>query len=345
MRQTLRAQMLFVASLLVVQGMPGAPRAVIAATGASQSSQSRGSPAGIIEGRVTGPNRRPIQNARVELLNDSYSPVSSNYTDGSGRFRFRVSPGVYHIDVEAQGQPLERRRERLEVNPLGQMEIFRVDVQLAAVKSKSDSVQGSGGVRFYQKVPDDARTEYERGVGVLKTNPDEAYAALRKALQLFPDYYQAMETLGSEYVKAGHLEYALPLLTRAVEVNAAGEMSHYALGVLHYKRSSFADSAKEFSRVLELNPNAVNATLYLGLAHTRENKLAEAERMLKKASELGAKNVPDLHLALASIYSKTNRYRQAADELDRLLKENPERSDKEKLRELIQNLRSKAQQK
>jgi tetratricopeptide (TPR) repeat protein len=305
---------------------------------AQRNRQSRG----VIEGRVTGPNGSPLQNVRVELLSDTYSPLASEYTDGSGRFRFQVTASVYYVDVEAQGQPYKRQRQRVEVNPLSQREVFYVQIQLVPMDDQPERVVGNPGVRFYQKVPDEARAEYERAMKVLKQDHEAGQAGLRKALQIFPDYYDAMEALGGEYVKADYLDYAQPILARAIEVNPSGEMSHYALGVLYFKKNSFGQAADEFSRVLELNPDSVNAMLYLGLARTREGKLDEAEPMLRKAQEKGAKNVPDLHLALASIYSKTNRPAEAAASLERLLKEEPDRPDREKLQGIIKNLREKA---
>jgi tetratricopeptide (TPR) repeat protein len=302
-----------------------------------------GAPSGIIDGRVTGPNRRPMGNVRVDLLNDVYSPLASSYTDGSGRFQFRVTAGVFHIDVEAQGLPFQRQRQRIEVNPISQRDIFRVDIELVPQKTQSTQT-GVTGVHFYQQVPEKARAEYERGTKLLKEKPDEAYAALRQALQIFPDYYDAMEMLGSEYVKASYLDHALPILLRAIEVNPKGEMSHYALGVGYYKLNRFAEAAKEFSSALEVNAKSVNAMLYLGLAQMRVGQVAEAEPILKKAYALGAKNVPDLHLALTTIYIKTDRRGDAADQLELLLRESPDLRDKEKIRALIGNLRKRAQQ-
>jgi tetratricopeptide (TPR) repeat protein len=300
-------------------------------------------PSGLIEGRVTGSNRKPLQNVRVELLNDVYSPLASVFTDGSGRFRFRASAGTFYVDVEAYGQPYERRREMIEINPISQREVFHLNIELAPMKSPQSRV-GVTGVHFVQKVPDQARAEYERGLKLLKEKPDEAYAALRQALQVFPDYYDAMETLGSEYVKAGHLEYAVPILLHAVEVNPSGEMSHYALGVGYYKLNRFAEAAKAFSSALNLNGKSVNTTLYLGLARVKSGNAAEAEPLLKRAYEMGAKNVPDLHLALAKIYIDSGRRADAAKQLDTLLKETPDLKDADKIRALIDKLRSGARQ-
>ncbi len=299
-------------------------------------------PSGIIEGRVTIPGGRPISNVRVALLSDTYSPLQSKYTDSSGRFSFGVPGGSFYIEVDPLANPYERQQQRIEVNPSPYSrgsERFNVDINLVPLKA-GDTVRpsGAGAVRFFQKVPDNARTEYERGMKMLEKDPDGAYTAMKKALELFPDYYQCMESLGSEYVKADKLDDALPILTHAVDVNPSGEMSLYALGVLRYKRSEFADAATSFQKAVELNAKSKNAVLYLGLAQMRAGNPAEAETNLKRAYELGATAVPELHLALAQIYINSKRNKEAAASLRTLLKEVPNLRDKDKIKGLIDKL-------
>lgn len=299
-------------------------------------------PTGIIEGRVTAAGGRGVSNIRVSLLTDTYSPISSLYTDSSGRYRFSVVGGVYYIEADPLDQPYERHQERVDVNPSPFShgnDRFHVDIVLKPLKS-GDSVRpsGAGAVRFFQKVPDDARAEYERGMKMLAKDPDGAYEAMKKALELFPDYYQCMESLGSEYVKADQLDAALPILTHAVEVNPSGEMSLYALGVLRYKRNQFADATTSFSKVVELNAKSKNAVLYLGLAQMRAGNAVDAETNLKRAYELGATGVPELHLALAQIYINSKRNKEAATSLRTLLKEVPNLRDKDKIKGLIDKL-------
>jgi tetratricopeptide (TPR) repeat protein len=295
---------------------------------------------GVIEGRVIGPNGQPVENAHVTLTDDGYAPLGSKYTDAGGRFRFSVSSGVYYVDVDPAGQPYQSQRQRVEVNPAPYSrggEIFRVDMTLAPTRAASDRAPATGG-RFAQDVPEPARKEYERGVKLLSGKRDEAFAAMRKALELYPDYYLAMETLGTELVKAGKYADAAPVLSHAVEVNPSGDASHYALGVLRYRTGKYADAATSLRHALALNPKSPNTTLYLGLALTRTGETADAETYLKRAYALGAKGVPDLHLALASIYITAKRNREAADQLRLLIKEVPDLRDRDKIKALIEKL-------
>jgi hypothetical protein len=53
---------------------------------------------------------------------------------------------------------------------------------------------------------------------------------------------------------------------------------------------------------------------------------------------MGATAVPDLHLALASIYIQAKRNRDAAAQLKLLLKEVPNLRDRDKIKGLIEKL-------
>jgi Tfp pilus assembly protein PilF len=299
-----------------------------------------------IQGRVVSTAGKPIPNVRVTIKNDGYSPLKSVYTDTTGRFQFTVGEGAYYLEVEPLGTPYEPHQERVDLNPspfskLG--ELFHVELVLVAKKTiEPPPKPEADAVVFYQAVPDTAKTEYEQGVRLLTTNRDEAFASMRRALQIFPDYYAAMETLGSEYVKAGHLDHALPLLLRAVEINPAGGKSYYALGVIFFQKKHYPNAVKAFTRVLASDPRNLNALVYRGLSHMREERKSEAETDFKKAYEFGAKGIPEIQLALSEMYIDQKRYREAATELTRLLDENPSRKDRKKIEDLIKSCRSKA---
>lgn len=313
---------------------------VLALTGLAASARGASLQGATLEGRVTGANGRPVQNVRVTLTNDGYSPLASEYTNASGRFRFRVSDGAYYVEVDPIGQPFERHRERVEVRlaPFSKGgEIVRVDVKLVPLRVAADR-RGIGGVRFAQQIPAAARTEYERGAKIMKDRPDEGLAALRKAIELFPDYYDAMELLGTELSKAGQFDEARDILLHAVEVNPAGEGSRYALGVVYYRTGKFSDAVASLKEANALDPKSPNTTLYLGLALLRGAQPAEAEVFLKRAYEMGATSVPDLHLALAKIYIESKRKREAAAQLRQLLKEIPNLRDRDKIKALIAKL-------
>jgi tetratricopeptide (TPR) repeat protein len=297
---------------------------------------------GIIDGRVTAPNGQPVANAHVTLTDDGYSPLGSRYTDAGGRFRFSVAGGVYYVEIDPAGQQFQSVRQRVEVNPAPFSrggEIFRVDVTLVPLKPIGDrAAPAGGGLRFAQVVPEAARKEYERGMKLLKDDVEHGLVSVRRAIELFPDYYAARETLGTELVKAGRYEEARPVLVRALEINPSGGPSHYALGVLAYRTGKYSEAVTSLTEARSLEAKSPNVALYLGLALLRAGRPGDAEVELKRAYELGATGVADLHLALASVYIDSKRNREAATQLRLLLKEVPNLRDRDKIKALVEKL-------
>lgn len=207
---------------------------------------------------------------------------------------------------------------------------------------KKTATRQLGGVIFAQTVPDAARAEYKRGVNSLKGNkPEEAIVSLKKAIEIFPDYYLALELLGTEYVKRGGLDEAVPILTQAVKINRAAPKSLYALGVALMKLNRLVEAIEWLQKASDQDSGNVNVHMMLGIAYGNKGALAEAEASLKKASQLGGDRIPDLHLYLAGIYNKQEKYSAAVRELELYLKEEKELKDPTRVKEMIDKLKAK----
>ncbi|MFP5264423.1 MAG: tetratricopeptide repeat protein [Blastocatellia bacterium] len=320
---------------------------------ASAPAQSRS----VVEGRITGPDNRPLSDVRVFLQTDTYSPLSSQITDGSGRYRFtNVATGNYYILVEPFGTDYERQLQRVEVNPFnvgrgptGVMrggEIFRVDVMLKLAPRKNRDA-APAGVVFHQAVPETAKQEYLNGIKSLEKDDFAAAAAsLKRAIEIFPDYYDALETLGNNYVQRREYDPALPILQHAVEVNKDGWRSFYALGVALIETKQRNEGIQALRRAVELNPNSINANMRLGMTlASSEDMRADAIQALTKVAQLDkGKQVPQVYYYLAALYDKNQQYREAADALESFLQTIPpaETEKREKLKKMIEEKRQKA---
>jgi len=72
--------------------------------------------------------------------------------------------------------------------------------------------------------------------------------------------------------------------------------------------------------MLKLAPKSSNASFaeyFLGLALLRSGQINEAEKHLKQAAAKENKDIPaDVHMGLAEIYSKSQRYQETIDQLE-----------------------------
>lgn len=318
--------------------------AVFAACAAAQSvAYAQSTPVGnsfiisTIEGRVTGPDGKAIDRALVRLIDEGgIREAGRVYTDSSGRYRFEITAGNFVVEVQPTSRPdLATQRQDVLVNPAPNARNGERIFVNFFLKPAAAELVAPRGPRFDQEVPPEAAREYDRALKTIGGNKEEAYAALRNALQAYPDYYAALELLGTAYVKDDHLDEAMLLLQHAVKVNPQGERSHYGLGVAYYKKNRFDLAVEAFKRADAIVPEDANTLMYLGLSQVRAGQKDAAEPTLKRAYSLGAKNVPELHLALAKIFIDAQRYKEAAAELRMLLKETPNLKDKDKIKALI----------
>jgi tetratricopeptide (TPR) repeat protein len=305
-----------------------------------------------IEGRVTTPENRPLDNVRVFLTTDYYGQLAQTYTDGSGRYQFRgVRRGNYYVQVEPGGTGYERQTQRVEINAPdltgnGGADFYRADFAL-----KRDRVGKRVGedaspktALFYQNVPGPAKAAFKQGAQSLEKNElRAAEVALVHAIELFPDYYDALELLGSMYVKYAQYDAALPLLGHAVEVNQRGWQAYYSFGVALIESKRRGEGLEALRRARSLNQDSINVSMRLGLELAKEERsYAEAIQALTQVTKLAGKRLPDAYLALASIYGKLNQYNEQANALAGFLDAVPETPQRENIKRKITQLRQKA---
>lgn len=312
--------------------------------------------------RIYGPTRAPLSDIYVELQNDTYSTIGRARTDGAGRITFRGLPdGTYRVRVLAYGTEYVEQVQDVNIASITQLPSAlgggggtneQVDMYLRTRDNASASpFAAPPGTVFAQVVPDAAKKLYEKGIGELRDKREkEGFRSLRQSLEVFPDYYLALERLGTEYVtrgtnKNGYYEAARILLTKALEVNPKAFPSTFGLGIAQYQLKMTDQSVETFKRATSLYANSVNAYLWLGMALKQSKRTDEAEAAFKRASTVGNGKAAEVHWQLARLYSEQNRFQEAADALELYLKFRTDKNDTQKVRELIAQLREKAARK
>jgi cytochrome c-type biogenesis protein CcmH/NrfG len=296
-----------------------------------------------ISGHVSDNQRTPIANLRVELLNEVDSVIQTSKTDASGLFVFRkLSDGTFQVRVHASGTSYVDQTKRVELSrPSGFGAAFEeVDFVLSPARAIPSS--GKPGVVVAQNVPDEARKQYQIAAELLqKERRAEGVAALNKAIEIYPQYFDALEMLGSEHVKQQEYEHAVPPLKKALEINARAYPSWYALGVAQYNLKQLPAAVESLRHAVSLSQKSINANLWLGTVLRHSGRLDEAETYLKQANLLAEAKVPDAHWQLALLFNQLKRFKEAAEELELFLKVTPDARDADKIRQLIQQLRQK----
>ena len=175
----------------------------------------------------------------------------------------------------------------------------------------------------------------------LENKQDKGFDELDQALKIFPDYFDALNKAGREYVQRKEFQKSLPYLIRAIDVNQRSYSSFYALAYACFKLNHTPEAVEAARGAVILQPNSVSAQHLYGTLLRLNGNYDLAEKALLQAKKL-SKDTPvaDIHMQLALLYNKLGRNGEAADELETYLKINPDAADKVRIRELIVKLRN-----
>lgn len=311
--------------------------------------QNRNSISGMV---YDASNNRPVSDVYVELLNDVYSTLRRVKTDASGRFYFgNLSSGNFKVKViPVSTNYVEETKDVELVNfrsgSAATSDSAYIDFYLRLNKRNINVFdQGSPSAVFLQNIPAPAQVLYEKAIKHLSV-PNEfelGVDSLKKAIEIFPEYYDAMLRLGVEYANQNKFYEAIPFLVKVVTINERSFLGYYALGISAFNLKQFNEAEKAFQATTILNAQSDYAFIKYGMILRIVGKFKEAELILLKAKTIIKKDSKnELHWQLALLYEKMKRYKDAADELEMFLTIETNPPNLKQIKELISLFRKKA---
>lgn len=307
-----------------------------------------------ISGYVFGSTRQSIPNVDVELSDDFSRTIARVQTNSSGRYEFnRLSSGKYRVKVLPYTTNYEEQIQEVEIINFsrqsstgsiirGGLENSQCDFYLRP--KKGSNLPTSNAIVFVQEIPKEAKSKYEAGIANIRVKKtQEGLNELKSAIELFPNYFDALELLGNEYNKLKYYEASMVILTKAVEVNPNSYRGWYGLAYAHYSLNQLPESSKAVTTAISLNPKAVDALLLYGILLKQEKDYDESLNQLKKAKEIANNSAPEVNWQLALLYANNLKlYSKAAEELELFLKEQTDSKDTEMIKKLIKTFKEKA---
>lgn len=306
-----------------------------------------------ISGHVFGPQREPLSDITIELLDDFSRTIARTRTNASGRYFFNnISSGRYRIRILSLGTDFQEQEQDVEIQnftrsdrgggaTVSGFQNVQQDFYLRARKSdpfgKAESV-------FVQEIPPNAKQLYDEAIQLLEKNDVKVgLGKLKNSIEAFPEYFQAIQRLGLEYIKQGHYQAAQILLQRAVEINSRSYISWYGLAYALYSLD-YKDKALEAAqKATNLSPNSTESLLLTGTLLRLMGNYGESEKQLTKAKTSATQPIAEIHWQLALLYGNNlKRFAKAADELELFLKIRPNSKDAESIKKLIEDFRAKA---
>ena len=209
---------------------------------------------------------KPAENVLVRLESyDGGGSISEAFTDRLGKFRFTsLPPAQYSVRVHQSGYRDAQQQVDMTTSTSG-----LVYLQLLRDSSGPPPASATGGIDV--NVPPTAQKEFDKGVVALAEGGKDKIAfatrCFEKAVSIYPKFVEAQLKLGTAYMDLEQWDKA-----------------EHAL-----------------SATLEADPKAFNALFALSEIYLRENKLAEAEKVLAQGLAIQDQSYLG-HLNLARVY-------------------------------------------
>jgi predicted Zn-dependent protease len=292
---------------------------------------------GSISGTLRTAQGVPVANARIELLDGSNGRVKdSTYTNPNGSFTLMTIPnGTYEV-IAISG--LTETRERIQM----QGELAMLNMVMNAPRAEASRAGNRATVSVAQmKVPEKARKFLEKAQSALdKRKLVEAEQYVSQALEVYPDFAEALTMRGLMSLDAKHLDDATANLEKSIKADNSYGMGFIVLGAVYNMQSRFDDSIRVLDRGLMLMPQSWQGMFELGKAELGKGNYETAMRRLNKASDLATEQYPPIHLAKAHALLGMKNFSEASSELEAYLEQDPKSPNAAEVRESLDQVRA-----
>ncbi len=297
-----------------------------------------GGPGFIVFGRVYMPNGKPASRVKVYL---EMPTGLSRYipSDDGGNYEFRgIIAGRYQVKAtnpdapEQYSAPAESDSNHAYSNRV-QIDVY---LRLPMHDKKEDSKAGTiSAAEAAQNIPKSARKTFDQGIKLQKENQAEkALVQFNQAIQLYPEYFQAMTERANLLMQQGKLTEAEADFERALQLNSKYPPALRGLGYCQIQQRKFPAALGNLEKAYSLEPTVPMTLMLLGYANLSLDRYEEAKQCLEQALKIGAEGVSRAHVYLAEVYAHEQKFVEAANEISAYLKAKPEAADAAQLKRM-----------
>jgi Tfp pilus assembly protein PilF len=298
------------------------------------------------EGNISGQVRLPdgtFGPVRLQVTLEAHGAVADvAYCDDEGRFDFgHVLPNAYEIVIRADGfQPVSLSvLVHPKVMPTNIVHIVLQPLAKRFVGIPAGQNKDEVGISdLMNKYPPQVKKEFEAGQRAEQKNDIAgAIKHYRATIRLAPEFYQAHNNLGGAYIEKGDYKAAEQELRRALQLNPKSAQAEFNLGNVLLATGRYAEAKQTLDEGLSHNPTSAMGHYFLGSVLVRLREFGPAEEQLKSAQQLDPK-MPQIRIALATLYLQTGRKTEAVKAFEEYLKEFPEDPLAPKVRAAVNEL-------
>lgn len=326
---------------------------LISSFASGQNTQPRVSTTGAIQGGISLSNNQAIENYEILLLSKEGEQVyARTWTSISGRYQFLgVSPGLYDVVVRIEGFEEERATVTLGAGRTMIVNIIMTATAEQARYSLDSSVVNVAELgRKYSKkeVGDFQKAQDSRQKG----DNARVIELLEEVVRTAPDFYEAHNLLGMAYQSLSRFRDAEKEFNLARNLNAKSTVPLVNLAALYLQEAEasekegplvtnvmYDDSLHMLQAAVRLEPNNPTIFYLFGVGCYRHSSYRLAEVSLNQALNIDP-HMGQARLALANVYIRQQKWKDALAQFDTYLSENPKAAD----RPQVESIRAKVVQ-
>ncbi len=276
----------------------------------------------------------PAQNVPVRLEKFSGGIIEQMTTDSRGRFRFpNLQRGYYRVVINAPG--LRPSQQDADLQLLSHVYlVFEVVSekanQLAALAASADVVDA--------RVPAEARAEFVLGrTALARKSYDEAITHLQKAVNHFPEFFDARLLLATAFIDMREWSRAETVLKVTLELRPDNAATVLSLGEVYWRQKRFKDAEETLQAGLKIDDKSWHGYFTLGRLYWDIGEVAKAGASVGKTLQLKP-DFAEAHLLAGNILLRVDQKQRALVEYQEYLKLAPKGEFAPQAKDLIQKL-------
>jgi len=301
----------------------------------------------VIFGRVNLPNGRPAT-TRMKVFIEGINGLRRDIlSDDQGNYEFRgMSGGRYRVHAINPDAP-EQYCDPIDADTTrafsGRLQVD-INLKLPLHKEKKDANPGVVSVsEVTQNIPKSARKAYEEALKLQKENQaEQALARFNQAIELYPEYFQALTERANLLMGSGQLTEAAADFERALRLNDKYAPALRGLGYCQIQQKQFEAAVINLERAFVMEPKVPLTLLLLGYANLSLSRYEPAKQCLEEALKLGQESAARAHVYLAEVFAHEQKFKEAADSIRRYLTLKPDAADAAGLRKMESDWRERA---
>ncbi len=297
-----------------------------------------------INGRVSLPDGQPASQIVVNISSQT-GPLASKTTDDQGSFHFEGMPKAQLTLTVTAPKDAKYFADPVSVDATRMGAIFSANLflrnPLQAPVNQQRSAPLISSREMSLQIPKEAKKALSRAQKFKDQKKSEAaLKELDKAIEIFPEYFQAYAEKGVVQIQSGHPRDALNDFESALKIFPDYEPALSGAGYCLLSSGRYEQSIAHLEKALHLDPTQAKNLLFLGISNLALSRWQKAQDALEQALKVNPNEAASAHMYLADAFAGQHLYRRAAEELHAYLQNYPEAPNAAHLRDKEKQWRS-----